>query len=326
MIARSYLFVPADRPERYAKAIASGADAVIIDLEDAVAPDAKGSGREALNGWLAGAPAPVIVRINSADSAWFGDDLRVCRHPSVLGVMVPKSERVEDLARVAAAAPGKRLLPLVETAAGIDRARELGAAPGVERLVFGSIDFQLDLSIEGEGDALLYFRSHLVLASRLAGCAPPVDGVSTALDDPQALQSQAAQARRLGFGRLTHSSAPGRHRQCRIHARRRGTAMGASRDRGIGASGARSGRGGREDGRSTCAAAGAAHPRGGRRAQTRPTAMIDFTWTAGRHLARDWIPESRKAPAIVAGPPLPSARRVGENSNDRNAVGAFQRS
>lgn len=200
MIARSYLFVPADRPERYAKALASGADAVIVDLEDAVAPDDKVQAREALQTWLAGAPAPVIVRVNGVDSAWFGDDVAICRHACVAGVMLPKAERIDDLERIASAAPGKALLPLVETAAGLDRARALAAAPGVERLVFGSIDFQLDVSIDGDADELLYFRSHLVLASRLGGCLPPVDGVSTAIDDMRLLESDTERARRLGFG------------------------------------------------------------------------------------------------------------------------------
>ena len=200
MIARSYLFVPADRPERYAKALASGADAVIVDLEDAVAPAAKVQARDSLRAWLAEAPAPVIVRINGVDSAWFGDDLSICNHASVLGVMLPKAERGDDLARVASAAPGRRLLPLVETAAGLDRARELAAVPGVERLAFGTIDFQLDVSIDGDADELLYFRSHLVLASRLGGCLPPVDGVSTAIDDLRLLESDTDHARRLGFG------------------------------------------------------------------------------------------------------------------------------
>lgn len=200
MTARSYLFVPADRPERYAKALASGADAVIVDLEDAVAPNAKVKARSTLSEWLAGAPAPVVVRINSVDSEWFDGDLAVCRHPSVHGVMLPKAERVEDLARAATAAPGKPLIPLVETATGLDRARAFAATPGVERLAFGSIDFQLDLSIDGDADALMYFRSHLVLASRLGGCLPPVDGVSTALEDLPLLEADAERARRFGFG------------------------------------------------------------------------------------------------------------------------------
>ena len=101
MIARSYLFVPADRPERYAKALACGADAVIVDLEDAVAPSGKEDARDALQTWLADAPATVIVRVNGVDSAWFGDDLAICSHRSVGGVMLPKAERADDLGPVA---------------------------------------------------------------------------------------------------------------------------------------------------------------------------------------------------------------------------------
>ena len=200
MTPRSYLFVPADRPERYAKALGSGADAVIIDLEDAVAPGCKVRAREMLHTWLAQASEPVIVRINGAQSEWFGDDLAICRHASVCGVMLPKAESAADLAQLASSAPGKHLIPLVETAVGLDRARELAAAPGVQRLAFGSIDFQLDVSIDGDAGELLYFRSHLVLASRLGGCLPPVDGVSTAIDDLRGLESDAEYARKLGFG------------------------------------------------------------------------------------------------------------------------------
>ena len=75
--ARSYLFVPANRPERIAKAFASGADAVIVDLEDAVAPDAKDAARAALANALNPAQ-PVIVRINAANTRWFAEDLRLC--------------------------------------------------------------------------------------------------------------------------------------------------------------------------------------------------------------------------------------------------------
>jgi citrate lyase subunit beta/citryl-CoA lyase len=92
------------------------------------------------------------------------------------------------------------LLPLIETAGGIDRLREVAGAPGVERLVFGSIDLQLDLGIRADGDELLLFRSQLVLATRLAQLAPPVDGVCTAIDDAAALAAEAHRARRLGFG------------------------------------------------------------------------------------------------------------------------------
>jgi citrate lyase subunit beta/citryl-CoA lyase len=199
MLARSYLFVPADRPERYAKALASGADAVIVDLEDAVAPAAKDGARAALAAWLDGGGSGVAVRINDAASAMFASDLALVARPGVAAVVVPKAERVDDLARVRAAAPAAALLPLVETAAGIANARALARAEGVERLLFGSIDLQLDLGIDGDGDELLAFRSELVLASRLAGIAAPVDGVCTALDDAAALEAETRRARKLGF-------------------------------------------------------------------------------------------------------------------------------
>jgi citrate lyase subunit beta/citryl-CoA lyase len=200
MSARSYLFVPADRPERFAKALASGAGAVVIDLEDAVAPGARRAARSTLAAWLADAPTPVVLRINAADTEWFDADLALCALRGVAGVMLPKAERRGDLARVARAAPGRSLLPLVETAVGFDRLRTIAEAPGVERLVFGSIDFQLDMGISGDGEELLLFRSQLVLASRLAGIGAPVDGVSTVIDDVDPLRADTLRARRLGFG------------------------------------------------------------------------------------------------------------------------------
>ena len=200
---RSYLFVPAERPDRFAKALASDADAVICDLEDAVAPAAKPAARQMLADWLAGADRalrkPFVVRINSVDSAWFEDDLAVCLAPAVQKVMLPKAERANDIARVAAAT-GKPVLALVETAAGMDELRAVARAPGIERIAFGSIDFQLDLGLTGDGDALLVFRSQLVLASRVAGLAPPIDGVSVAISDAAAVSADARRARSLGFG------------------------------------------------------------------------------------------------------------------------------
>jgi citrate lyase subunit beta/citryl-CoA lyase len=202
-VARSYLFVPADRPERYAKALAAGADAVIVDLEDAVAPGAKDSARASLAAWLGGQREQrIAVRINDAASQWFDADLALLGHAAVAAVVVPKAERASDLARVRAAAPSASLLPLVETATGIDRVREIAAATGVGRIAFGSIDLQLDLGIEesDDGGELLFFRSRLVLASRLAGLQPPIDGVSTTIDDAAAVEADARRARRLGFG------------------------------------------------------------------------------------------------------------------------------
>jgi citrate lyase subunit beta/citryl-CoA lyase len=198
--ARSYLFVPANRPERLDKALAAGADAVIVDLEDAVPDTGKVDARRALADWLAPAKR-VFVRINGAGSAWFADDLDVCRAAGVEGVVLPKAESVEHIAQAAdRLGPHKRVIPLLETALGLLDAVAIARAPQVQRLAFGSIDFQVDLGIRGEHEELLYFRSHMVLASRVAGLQPPIDGVTTALDDAQRLREDAQRARRLGFG------------------------------------------------------------------------------------------------------------------------------
>jgi citrate lyase subunit beta/citryl-CoA lyase len=196
---RSLLFVPGDRPERFDKAIAAGAGLVIVDLEDAVAPPHKAAARDAVAGWLR-AERPVALRVNGADTPWFDADVALCRHPGVVAIVLPKAEDPAVLRDVAAGAPQAALLPLIETALGVAHVETLAAAPRVQRLLFGSIDLQLDLGIAGDGDELLCFRSRLVLASRLAGIAAPVDGVSTALDDREALTADALRARRLGFG------------------------------------------------------------------------------------------------------------------------------
>ena len=197
--ARSLLFVPGSRPDRFEKALAAGANAVIIDLEDAVAPADKERAREDVSAWLAPHRA-VMVRINGADTAWFRDDLALCCRPGVAAVMLPKAERAEDVAAVRGAGAAT-VLPLIESAAGMAALTAIAAAPGVQRLVFGSIDFQVDLGMrDALEDELLFFRSQLVLTSRLAGLQAPVDGVSTAIDDADQLRDDVLRARRLGFG------------------------------------------------------------------------------------------------------------------------------
>jgi len=196
---RSYLFVPGDRPERIAKARASGADAVIVDLEDAVAPASKIAARDAVAGVL-DAAAPVVLRINGSDTAWFDDDARLAAHPAVAAVMLPKAASAEPVAALRSASGGKPVLALVESAAGMANLAGLAAAAGVARLVFGSIDFQLDLDIADDDLALLAFRSQLVLASRLANLPAPVDGVTTAIDEAVRVETESRRARSLGFG------------------------------------------------------------------------------------------------------------------------------
>lgn len=197
-LARSFLFVPGNRPERFVKACATGADAVIVDLEDAVPPSEKLAARTALAGWLSPAH-PVLVRINSVDTEWFRDDLAVCGLPGVAGIVLSKAERAQDLATVVAAGAAA-VLPLIESAQGLWNCIELARAPRVQRLAFGAIDFSFDLGIREGYEQLLFYRSQLVLASRVAGIAAPVDGVTVALDDPERVRQDSSDARALGFG------------------------------------------------------------------------------------------------------------------------------
>jgi citrate lyase subunit beta/citryl-CoA lyase len=199
-IPRSYLFVPGNRPERFAKALASGAHAVIVDLEDAVPAAEKTAARSAVAAAL-DLRQPVIVRINGVDTDWFRNDVTICRMPGVAAIMLPKTEGIEHLRRVEELLGGSLpILPLIETAHGFANALEIAKDRAVQRLVFGAIDFQLDLGIRGDTDELLFFRSQLVLVSRLAGIAAPVDGINTEIDDPEKLRAATLRARRLGFG------------------------------------------------------------------------------------------------------------------------------
>src|SRR5690349_782228 len=128
---RSYLFVPGNRPDRYAKAIAAGADAVIVDLEDAVPPQDKSSARASLASWLSPAH-PMLIRVNGGESRWFREDLALCKAPGVAGVLLPKAESVEDIRIVAEhCAAATPILALIETAHGFWNAHELAQAPKV---------------------------------------------------------------------------------------------------------------------------------------------------------------------------------------------------
>lgn len=197
MTDRSFLFVPGNRPERFDKACAAGADVTLIDLEDAVATGDKTAARNAVKDWLG--TKGVYLRINGADTDWFRDDLPLLASPAVLGVVLPKTEEPDAVATVRRAAGGKPVVALIESALGLWNLGRI-ASSGIARIAFGSIDFQLDLGISGEREELLFARSQMVLVSRVAGLPPPVDGVTVALDDPAALADDIAYARRLGFG------------------------------------------------------------------------------------------------------------------------------
>lgn len=193
------LFVPADRPDRFAKAAASGADAVIIDLEDAVKPANKESARETLAGAL---PATsVIVRVNAAGTPWHDRDIELIHLLGAVGVMLPKAEDPEALAALSQRFRGDRhLIPLIETARGVHRATEIASVPGVTQLAFGPADYRNDIGCGEDPEAMLLARSTLVLAARVAGLSPPLDGPCLDFRDPAKTMREARHARTLGFG------------------------------------------------------------------------------------------------------------------------------
>ncbi|WP_410632539.1 HpcH/HpaI aldolase/citrate lyase family protein [Amycolatopsis sp. cmx-4-83] len=193
MTATTFLFVPGDRPDRFAKAVASGADVVIADLEDAVAPADKDTARAAVGEWLAGG-GTAMVRINAPGTPWFEADAALVAARGV-PVMVPKAETPGVLAGF------REVVALVETARGVEGAGELAAVPSVSRLAFGSVDLAAELGVDPDDpEPFAYARSRLVIASAAAGLAPPVDGVTTDLSDEERLSADVRYARRLGFG------------------------------------------------------------------------------------------------------------------------------
>lgn len=199
---RSALFVPGDRPERFAKALASGADVMIVDLEDAVQASAKAQAREHLRAFLdAHSEASVWVRVNMAGHLEHNDDLELCRHPGVFGILLPKAESVEQV--VNAAAIGKPLLPIIESASGLAALAEIARVPGVQRLTFGGLDLCLDLGISAGSAAaarqLDQVRYELLLQTRLAGLAAPLDTVFPDIADLDGLSRFARDARDAGF-------------------------------------------------------------------------------------------------------------------------------
>ncbi|MDF0599142.1 CoA ester lyase [Psychromarinibacter sp. C21-152] len=194
---RSYLFVPGNRPDRFAKAAAAGADALILDLEDAVGPSEKDDARVSVRRWFEGGGAG-LVRVNGTDTPWFADDVAALAELGPAAVMVPKADRA-SLALAARKLPGRALLALVETVAGLAELREAARMPGVARLAFGNLDFGTDARVPPESPVLDAARVELALASRLADLPPPVDGVTMALKDDAVLRADIQRACLSGF-------------------------------------------------------------------------------------------------------------------------------
>jgi citrate lyase beta subunit len=202
--ARTFLFVPANRPERVAKALDSGTDVVVVDLEDAVAPVDKPAARLALLAWLDAHPEErVSVRINAADTQWHEQDLAACRHTGIAAVMLPKADSAAQVEHVHDVG-GKPVLCIVETGQGIDELPQIAKARGCARLMFGKLDLAVELDLipdESDPEELVFlpWRAMLVLASQRARLPSPVDGVFTVIGDQTGLARYAARARRHGF-------------------------------------------------------------------------------------------------------------------------------
>jgi citrate lyase subunit beta/citryl-CoA lyase len=200
----TYLFVPGNRPDRYDKAVAAGAGAVVLDLEDAVAPEHKDGARLAVARWLrsrAETTERIVVRINDATSAWFEADLELLGETPLLRAMLPKAETPQQVEAVRRALPpGGQVLPLIETAHGVRDVERIAAADGVQRLVFGNLDYGVDLDLSGDERGLIHPCACIALASRCAGLAAPVAGVTPDIDDEARLLADLAFARALGFG------------------------------------------------------------------------------------------------------------------------------
>jgi citrate lyase subunit beta/citryl-CoA lyase len=199
----TWLYVPGDRPERFAKALASQADVVIVDLEDAVAPGHKDAARENVRVLLASAtPKSVTVRINDVRSPWGAADLALLREAANLaGVRIPKVESAEDV-RLVRTGLGPRAVPLhclIESARGVEAAFDIASAdPTVASIGLGEADLRSDLGVTDE-EGLLWARSRIVVAARAAGLASPAMSVYTKIDDLEGLAASCRRGRALGF-------------------------------------------------------------------------------------------------------------------------------
>jgi citrate lyase subunit beta/citryl-CoA lyase len=212
--ACTVLFVPGHRPDRFVKALSARADAVIIDLEDAVAPRQKEQALQHVVQLLTSTTvlaSPVLVRLNALDSPWSNTEqerlaaLVAARPARLAGVVVPKAGDGGDLKSLSgrltsSGAEPVAVVALIESARGVLRAGEIADCPGLTRLALGAVDLALDLNAHADADVLTAARSALVLASAAAGLPAPLDSPSTAVHDLAQVHREAQRAVREGFG------------------------------------------------------------------------------------------------------------------------------
>lgn len=211
MVILTLLYVPGDRPDRVRKALASPADGVIVDLEDAVAPSAKAAAREVLGSLSAAECARVQVRVNAVGTPWHEEDVAAVAAlvegamgtgstgQGLLGVRVPKARAVEEVRALAGLMPGVPLHLLLEDALGIERAYDLATAhEQVASLGLGEADLRSDLGVT-EGEGLTWARSRVVVAARAAGLPPPLMSAWTHVADSEGLAASCRRGRAMGF-------------------------------------------------------------------------------------------------------------------------------
>ncbi len=202
----NFLFVPGTRPDRFAKALDSGASSVILDLEDAVAAEDKETARNAIQAawpsFTAEQKKRLIIRSNSPGSQFYSADLMLAQKLDLACLLIPKSQSADEINGAALVLPNTALIPMIETAIGLDHLREIANANQVIRLALGNLDLQADLGMvcDPQETELQTARYQIVLASRVAQIAPPIDGVTPSTDDLARIQDDAQRAKRMGFG------------------------------------------------------------------------------------------------------------------------------
>ena len=194
------LYVPANRPDRFAKAVAAGPDLVVFDLEDAVPVDDKADARGWAVAWIAAnTPGRVEVRVNAPGTPWIEDDLAAVAAVPGLRIRLPKVEGAADVRAVLEQVPSARITALIESPLGLEKAFEIATAdPRVAAIALGEADLASSLGVDGPA-GLAWARGRLVSASRAAGLGAPMMSVYPHVNDVDGLRQSSLEGRALGF-------------------------------------------------------------------------------------------------------------------------------
>lgn len=200
--ALTYLYVPGDVPERFDKALASGTDAVVLDLEDAVTAANKDHARALVAEWVANCtPGDVEVWVRVNPGKLQKQDIRAVLHPNLTGIWMPKVSSAREIERADAILSGSdaAVSPLIETAGGVFAALEIARAPRVKFLQIGEVDLAADLGVDGSAESLSFVRAQVVAASVAAEIDAPLAAVSRNFRDLDAFRTDTRQLAGLGF-------------------------------------------------------------------------------------------------------------------------------